>query len=69
MKLSEEKQLEADQKEFAQIRSNMRAYLKQQSKNDLIKLIFEQLDLYIELRKELKELKQSLEDRKEEKNG
>ena len=69
MKLSEEKQLEADQKEFAQIRSNMRAYLKQQSKNDLIKLIFEQLDLYIELRKELKELKQSLEDRKEQKNG
>ena len=62
MKLSEQQPSAEELKEFAQIRANMKAFLKQQSKNDLIKMIFEQLDLYIELRQELKALKAQKEE-------
>jgi hypothetical protein len=64
MKLTD--QDEKDLKEFAEIRANMKAFLKQQSKNELIKMIFEQLDLYIQLRREFKALQEPKGDLNEE---
>lgn len=64
MRLSENDQKEAA--EFSQIRADMKAFLKQQSKNDLIKMIFEQLDLYVELRREFKALKEQKDSSNEE---
>lgn len=52
---------DAEKKEFTQVRADMKAFLKQQNKNDLIKMIFEQLDLYVELRREFKALQEQKE--------
>lgn len=55
MKLSnEQEQIAAAQ--WAQQRANMKAYLKSQSKNQLIQIVFEQLDLFIQERQKVKEL-------------
>ncbi len=55
-----------DAKEFAQISANMKAFLKQQSKNDLIRMVFELLDLYIQLRREFKALEEQKVTKNEE---
>lgn len=47
-KLTKAEQLEAAK--MAQIKADMKAHLKSLSKNDLIRHIFEQLDLYYDLR-------------------
>lgn len=45
-----------EQQQAEQVYAEMKTYLKQQSKNDLIKMIFEQIRLYKELQGVAKQL-------------
>lgn len=41
------KEEKKEQHDLAEVRANMKAYLKTLSKNELVRTVFEQLDLYL----------------------
>lgn len=51
MKSSEAREIKQQEHQAAQAYKDMKAYLKQQSKNQLIATIFEQIELYGDLQK------------------
>lgn len=58
MTSAEKKQQE---RQFDEMRRNMKSFLKQKSKNELINIVFQQVDLYNDQRQALKQLAAELE--------
>lgn len=58
MKSSEQENKTAEQ--WAQIKADMKAFLKTQSKNEIIRIVFSQLELYLEQREANKVLLERL---------